>query len=116
MSELFVAESISQVYGSVHSLLELNSDATSNIGDAVLSCKIFYPNLVKIDFLVYDDGCHLRKFATNKIRCDLTETAKRISKMEIVIDRMHFKGHVDQWCRQNCNPDNFDRLKSVCIL
>ncbi len=28
--------------------------------------------------------------------------------MEIVIDKMHFKGHIDLWCRQHCNPNDFD--------
>ena len=39
-----------------------------------------------------DDGCHL-KFATNPVRSTLTDTASRITAMEIVIAKMHFKVH-----------------------
>lgn len=64
---------------------------------------------------MYDDGCHLKKYAKNKVRCDLTDSAKRIAQMQIVIDKMHFKGHTDQWCRANCNPNDFDQLKKVYV-
>ena len=37
-------------------------------------------------------GCHLRKFATNPVRSTLTDTARRIRDMEIVVDKMHFRG------------------------
>ena len=45
-----------------------------------------------LDFLCYDDGCHLRKFANNPVRSTLTDTTKRIAVMEKFIDKMHFKG------------------------
>ena len=64
-------------------------------------------------FVCYDDGCHLHKFARNPSRSSLTATASRIANLEIVIDRMHFKGHVDSWCKQNYNPDNFMELNDV---
>ena len=64
-------------------------------------------------FLVYDDGCHLKKFATNPVRSTLMDTASRIAAMEIVIDKMHFKGHTDQWCSRHCNPYDFDDLQKV---
>ena len=64
---------------------------------------------------MYDDGCHLKKFATNPVRSTLTNTAKRIGSMEIVVDKMHFRGHVDDWCKCNCNPNDFDELKIVSV-
>ena len=33
--------------------------------------------------------------------------------MGYVADRMHFKGHVDQWCRNNCDPDKLPAMKMV---
>ena len=37
-----------------------------------------------VEFLCYDNGCHLRKFANNPVRSTLTDTTKRIVAMEIV--------------------------------
>ncbi len=33
--------------------------------------------------------------------------------MEIVVDKMHFRGHTDQWCKRYCNPNDFDELQKV---
>jgi len=64
--------------------------------------------------VIYDDACHLKKFATNKTRSTETDTSVRIANMTMVVDRFHFPGHVDSWCKKNCNPDDFDELKDVC--
>ena len=63
--------------------------------------------------LCYDDGCHLKKYAQNNKRAELTETARRIASSHIVIDKMHFKGHIDSWCHQLCNPYNLEHLRKV---
>ena len=26
---------------------------------------------------------------------------------------MHFRGHVDSWCKQNCNPNDHNELKPI---
>lgn len=62
---------------------------------------------------MYDDGCHLLKFAANPMRSGLTTTAERIAQMHIVIDRMHFKGHIDPWCKAHCNPNDLSELEKV---
>lgn len=72
-----------------------------------------YIHTWKSEFLVYDDGCHLKKFATNPVRSALTETTEKIAGMDIVIDKMHFRGHVDQWCKHHCNPHDYDELQKV---
>ena len=41
---------------------------------------------------IYDDGCHLKKFAQNPARRDVTRTAKRLSELSILEDKMHMKG------------------------
>ena len=65
--------------------------------------------------MCYDDGCHLKKYAMNPVRDNQTETATRIAMTNIVIDRLHFKGHIDAWCKENCDPNKFEDLNKVCI-
>ena len=66
-----------------------------------------------IEFICYDDGCHLKRFAQNPIRSNITSTAKKISDTNIVIDKFHFPGHTDKWCQSNCNPNDFEELNGV---
>lgn len=72
--------------------------------------------LFSIDVICYDDACHLKKYATNPKRCDLTQTSKRLKNMEIVVDKFHFKNHVDTWCKRNCNPYKCSKLDNVSNL
>ena len=37
------------------------------------------------EFLVYDDGCHLRKFAINPVRNTLTNITQDITAMETAL-------------------------------
>lgn len=67
-----------------------------------------------LEFLIYDDACHLKKYATHSKRASQTETAFQIASINMVVDRLHFSGHVDPWCRKNCDPDSFEDLKDVC--
>ena len=65
------------------------------------------------EYLIYDDGSHLKKFAANICRRTATDTATRISEMAIIVDKLHFKGHKDQWCHDNCKPYNYKELEGV---
>ena len=69
-----------------------------------------------LGYICYDDGCHLRKFARNPSRMDITPTAKRIASFEIVVDKMHMAGHVDKWCRENCDARKLKELDNVRTL
>ena len=62
---------------------------------------------------LYDDGCNLKKYAQNETRRSATPTSQRIVDMAIIIDKMHFKGHIDPWCKEHCNPYNFKELEGV---
>ena len=62
------------------------------------------------------DGCHLKKFAPNPARRDVTRTAKRLSELSILVDKMHMKGQVDQWCKENYDANNVDELKGVMTV
>lgn len=63
-----------------------------------------------LEFICYDDGCHLRKFAQHPKRRDVSAVANRISKIEIVLDRFHYR---NEWCKKTCNPNQFEQLKGV---
>ena len=76
-------------------------------------CKVFCTHFLT-GYICYDDGCHLSKYATNPCRRDLTPTTQAISQMSIVIDKMHMAGHVDAWCKENCDPHKFRDLDKVC--
>lgn len=58
-----------------------------------------YASVVIAATLCYDDGCHLRKYSRNPVRAKLTDVTTRMSRWNIVIDKMHFSGHSDPWCR-----------------
>ena len=66
-------------------------------------------------FVCYDDACHLRRYACNPKRCDLTESTMLLSKLEIVVDKMHMSGHIDKWCQDHCDPKSFKELDNVCV-
>ena len=70
-------------------------------------------SFLHIEFICYDDACHLKKFSQNPIRT-VTPEAKVLANIEMVVDRMHMKGHTDQWGKENCNAEKFEALKKVC--
>ena len=68
-----------------------------------------------IDTIVYDDACHLKRFAANVVKKRKIDSplARRIAELEYAIDRFHFKNHVDKWCKVNCNPSKMKGLEKV---
>ena len=64
-------------------------------------------------YICYDDGCHLKRYASHPERSTQTPSAQILASLSIVIDKMHFKGHVDEWCKQNCNPYSYADLNKV---
>lgn len=51
----------------------------------------------------------------NPSRVSQIATAARINSIRIVIDKMHFRGHVDAWCREYCNPNKYTDLDEVSV-
>ena len=47
------------------------------------------------------------------MRSELTRCTIQLSKIEIVIDKMHMAGHVDKWCHENCDPNLLTELDDV---
>ena len=114
LSELFRAESKSQVYGVLHEFLSNHSNVAANLSK-MHTCIFFLP-IILSEYICYDDGCHLRKYARNDKRKNLTQVSKQLADTEIVVDKLHMKGHIDTWCHRNCDPNNFPELNNVSIL
>ena len=93
--ELYGSESISQVYGIVVEFLARLDDLT---------------NLKEI---LYDDCCHFKAFSEKDKNADQNEVTKYLAEVGKHVDRFHFRNHVDEWCQQNCNPENVPLLKGV---
>ena len=41
----------------------------------------------------------------------MTERAALFRELDYVVDRLHIKGHVGEWCLTNCHPDLFPHLE-----
>jgi len=39
----------------------------------------------------------------NPKRKNSTKVTEGLANMDVVIDTMHFRNHVDNWCKANCN-------------
>jgi hypothetical protein len=111
LSELFIAESKTQVYGSLHNYYSNYPVAAKNIGMAYKSAHInILCTYLFIEYICYDDACHLRRFARNPIRAHLTLQTKQLAEVGMVVDKMHMKGHIDPWCKANGDPGGIDYL------
>ena len=102
IGELFGSESLTQVYGFLHTFVFENGDSLKNLSRSLLShtnAHNIFLDLVGI--ICYDDGCHLKRYVEK--RKDLSETSKQLASYHIVVDKMHFRGHTDRWCQENCN-------------
>ena len=94
-----------------HQLLQ-NFITTSCIYYTCLHPKC-HSRFIFIETLCYDDGCHLKKYATNPSRSAMTPVATQLASLQIVVDRMHFKGHTDPWCHEHCDPNKVKDLHKV---
>ena len=96
-NELYGSESVTQVY--------------ANIVDYVAKL----PDNEKPKVINYDDACHLVRFANNhfKKKNAQNENTKFMTEVPIVVDKFHFKNHVDKWCQEHCNPYQIKELDGV---
>lgn len=114
LSELFTAESKTQVYGCLHNYYSHHPSTANEIGIKVMQMLLFFFNFyMSIDYICYDDACHLRKFSRNPIRANLTNYTKKLASVEMVVDKMHMRGHTDPWCKQFCDAMKFPALNKV---
>ena len=133
LTELFSAESKSQVYAALHELLSKCSKISTTLSKCLCSacfllmlvvlwcCSVctmvwpWYVSTIYPEFVCYDDGCHLRKYAKHPSRSLLTPQSTKLANTEIVIDKMHMAGHTDVWCHQHCDPKSFKELENVSV-
>ena len=90
-------------------------------GSESLSQRYFFIAELKQKFpglnvIVHDDACHLRKFAT--ARSGDSELAFNLAFPQVayVTDGFHSTGHIDEWCKANCDPKlphNAELVKDV---
>ena len=127
--ELFTAESKGQVYGHLHQFLHTHSGTASNLRKlctiVLITCwlngRVFFcayvnkKSNIDIGYICYDDSCHLKKYAMNPCRKELTFITKILSEMNITIDKMHIAGHVDVWWKRSCDPALYPELEKVSI-
>jgi len=55
------------------------SKQTKQKGKCCTACVVF------LEYICYDDGCHLRKFANNASHKDLTSATKKIANIQILV-------------------------------
>jgi hypothetical protein len=66
-----------------------------------------------LKIILYDDACHLAPFARNEKRRKHSPATEKMANVKILVDKMHFAGHVGEWCMQNCNPYKEPDLANV---
>jgi len=59
------------------------------------------------DILIYDDACHLKLFIDNRNNFVRDINAKqKLQRVKIFCDKLHYRNHVDPWCRRHTNSYN----------
>lgn len=66
-----------------------------------------------LEIICYDDARHLRRYCRNPNHQCISAESKKLGSMEIVVDRMHMKGHIDKWCKKHCDPSTIPALDKV---
>ncbi|XP_015751976.1 PREDICTED: uncharacterized protein LOC107331827 isoform X2 [Acropora digitifera] len=54
-----------------------------------------------------------KKCCVNPIRKEMTAMSKMLGKMDMVVDKLQCRNHVDRWCKANCNPHDRNELRGV---
>ena len=143
MTELFSAESKTQVYAALHELLSIFPSIATTLSKEPSFYPLFPSSYLAIiiirtcvketlnsgpchtliisflsfiEFICYDDACHLRRYANNPKRRNITTTSQRLTEIELVVDKMHMAGHVDEWCHAHCDPRKFVELQNVSLM
>ena len=78
--ELYNSEGIAQVHGILTEYLATISEKEN------------------LEYIIYDDACHLVKYSQNDKISEKNETTKFLSERRFVVDRFHFRNHIDPWC------------------
>ena len=84
--------------------------SVTHLEKGVLFLSHCYPERI-----IHDDACHLKKGCVNPVRKEVTAVFKRLGKMDMVVDKLQFRNHVDLWCEPNCNPYDRNELHGVSV-
>jgi len=52
----------------------------------------------------------------NPVRKGLTNVSRKLGEMDMVVDKLLFRNHVDKWCKDKCNPYDWIGLEGVSDL
>ena len=63
-------------------------------------------------FLAYDDACHLYKYL-KKRESECPQFKRLLEKITLCCDRLHFRNHVDPWCKQHMDPNSHPELDGI---
>jgi len=44
----------------------------------------------------------------------VTLQSTALGSVEMVVDKMHMKGHTDPWCKENSDANKFEELHKIC--
>ena len=67
----------------------------------------------RIFHILYDDNCHLAKFALRNKLVNLNDVTADFASKKKSIDKFHFGNHVNKWCLVKCNPYQHPELNNV---
>ena len=51
----------------------------------------------------------------NPVQKKVTALSKGLGRMDMVVDKLQFRNHVDLCCKPNCNPDDQNELREVSV-
>ena len=73
-------------------------------------------DMESIKYILYDDNCHLGKFAENEERAAKNKVSEKLGKRTgMYIDRFHFKNHIGKECVQKRDPYKIEDLNDAFI-
>lgn len=101
--ELYVAESKSQVYGCLHNYFRRLPEIADCTG-----------KIHGIKSTQRSSAMMMRVISEYIVQTQSGRTSHHTqTSLEIVVDRMHIRGHTDAWCWENCNHINVPGLDKV---
>ena len=71
-------------------------------------------DMESIKYILYDDNCHLGKYAENEERAAKNKVSEKLGKRTgMYIDKFHFKNHIGKECVQKRDPYKIEDLNDV---
>jgi hypothetical protein len=95
-----------EIFGS-----ESLSQASLFLMDLIDECNIIKQKLP--EFFIYDRGCQLAKFILNQDLANKSNRGKVLASKRFYVDKLHFKGHTDAYCKLNHNPYVIKELDNI---